>query len=243
MKAIRFTAYQNMPSYRKPTSFILKESYPLPPYSSVIGMIHAACGFTNYIDMDISIQGRYYSSTSELYTKYEFGKATKYEADRHNVKLSGANKDYGMTRGMGNVEVLVDVELLIHIKPKDETMLKGIEAGLQFPQAYLALGRWEDLIRIDSVDVVDVMDVMLEKRVRLSYDAYIPQQLENALDEDEVKVSGTIYKLNKKYIIDPRTRMRQWERQILARYAMQGSVINSGENLLLDKDNNPVFFA
>lgn len=243
MKAIRFSAYQNMPSYRKPTSFILKESYPLPPYSSVIGMIHAACGFTDYVDMDVSIQGRYYSSTSELYTKYEFGKATKYESDRHNVRLTGVDKDYGMTRGMGNVEVLVDVELLIHVKPKDEAMLDVIEAGLRLPQAYLALGRWEDLIRIDSIDVVDVMDTMLERMVRLSYDAYIPHRIESDLDEDEITVSGTMYKLNKKYRIDPSTHMRRWERQILARYAMRGSVINSGECLVLDKDNNPVFFA
>ena len=41
MKGVRIEAYQNLVNYRKPTSFQLKESYPLPPYSTVIGMIHA----------------------------------------------------------------------------------------------------------------------------------------------------------------------------------------------------------
>lgn len=44
-KAVRIIAYQNMASYRVPSSLAIKESYPLPPYSSVIGMVHAACGF------------------------------------------------------------------------------------------------------------------------------------------------------------------------------------------------------
>ncbi|WP_306438784.1 CRISPR-associated protein Cas5 [Lucifera butyrica] len=236
-------AYQNMPSYRKPTSFILKESYPLPPYSSVIGMIHAACDFKSYVDMDVSVQGRYYSSTSELCTKYEFGNGTKYESGRHNVKLSAADKDYGMIRGMGNVEVLVDMELLIHIKPKDEAMLETIAQGLSYPNVYLALGRWEDLIRIDSVDIVDIKDTELERRIKLSYDAYIPKIIEQQFDEYEVNFSGTIYKLNKKYVINSKTGMRKWDEQIIARYATRGSQINSGEYMLIDDDNYPVFLA
>ncbi len=34
-----------MVNYRVPTSFQLKESYPLPPYSTVIGMVHSLCNF------------------------------------------------------------------------------------------------------------------------------------------------------------------------------------------------------
>ena len=243
MKTIRLKAYQNMPSYRKPTSFILKESYPLPPYSSVIGMIHAACGFQDYVDMDISVQGHYYSATSELYTKYEFGNGTKYENGRHNVKLSGKDQDYGMIRGMGNVEVLVDVELLIHIKPHNDDLIDSIVQGLLYPQAYLALGRWEDLLRIDTVEVIEVQEERLSKRVSLGYDAYIPRKIEKRFDEDEIDITGTIYKLNKKYSIDPKIKMRRWDTQISARYATQGSQINPGEKIQMDADGNVVFFA
>ena len=44
-RAIRLDCFQNLVNYRKPSSFIIKETYPLPPYSTVSGMIHAACGF------------------------------------------------------------------------------------------------------------------------------------------------------------------------------------------------------
>lgn len=242
MKAIRIKAYQNMPSYRKPTSFILKESYPLPPYSSIIGMVHAACGFDKYVDMDISVQGLYYSATSELYTKYEFGNGTPYEEGRHNIKLSGKDKDYGIIRGMGNVEVLVDVELLIHIKPSDETMLDCIAHGLTYPKTYLALGRWEDLLKIDAVDIVEVREVCLEDTVFLQYEAYIPQKIEKLYGK-EASFCGTLYKLNKQYTIDPKTGLRKWDKQILVRHATQGSQINSDEYVMLDDDNQLVFFA
>ena len=43
-KAIRLQCFQNLVNYRKPSSFIIKETFPLPPYSTVLGMIHAACG-------------------------------------------------------------------------------------------------------------------------------------------------------------------------------------------------------
>jgi len=72
VKAIKITARQTLASYRKPSSMQIKESYPLPPYSTVIGMIHTACGFQEYVDMSISIQGSYYSKVNELYTRYEF---------------------------------------------------------------------------------------------------------------------------------------------------------------------------
>ena len=56
-RAIRLDCFQNLVNYRKPSSFIIKETYPLPPYSTVSGMIHAACGFKEYHKMKLSIQG------------------------------------------------------------------------------------------------------------------------------------------------------------------------------------------
>lgn len=55
-RAIRIDCFQNLANYRKPSSFIIKESYPLPPYSTVIGMIHAISGFDSYHKMQVSIQ-------------------------------------------------------------------------------------------------------------------------------------------------------------------------------------------
>lgn len=57
-KAIRVICKQELVNYKKPTSLLIKETYPLPPYSTVIGMIHKACDFQEYHDMQISIQGK-----------------------------------------------------------------------------------------------------------------------------------------------------------------------------------------
>ena len=65
-KVIRLQCFQNLANYRKPSSFIIKETYPLPPYSTVLGMIHAACGFQEYHPMQLSIQGTNKGKISEL---------------------------------------------------------------------------------------------------------------------------------------------------------------------------------
>ena len=173
MRAVRIKAYQNMVSYRMPSSAVIKESYPLPPYSSVIGMVHAACGFQKYVPMQVSIQGNTASHVSELYTKYEFGRYTKYENGRHNVKLQNGTDILGMTRGMGNVELLTDVELVLHIIPEEDGMVDAIADGLRYPKSYLALGRWEDLIRIDDVQVCELQQVKLKRSCVFGCNCYI----------------------------------------------------------------------
>ena len=66
MKAIKLRLYQNMANYKVATSFQLKETYPLPPYSTVIGMVHSLCDFKEYHPMKISISGNYFSKVNDL---------------------------------------------------------------------------------------------------------------------------------------------------------------------------------
>ena len=83
MKAIKLKLYQNMVNYKVPTSFQLKESYPLPPYSTVIGMVHSLCDFKEYKPMKISISGNYFSKVNDLYTRYEFKNGNPFEMGRY----------------------------------------------------------------------------------------------------------------------------------------------------------------
>ena len=69
MKAIRVKLYQESASYRKLTSFKVKETYPLPPYSTVIGMVHSLCGYKEYKEMQISVQGKNFSRVKNLYSR------------------------------------------------------------------------------------------------------------------------------------------------------------------------------
>lgn len=72
MKALRIVLTQNKAHYRKEESLQNKMTYPLPPFSTVIGGIHSACGFKEYKPMDLSIQGNYQSLSRQPYTDYSF---------------------------------------------------------------------------------------------------------------------------------------------------------------------------
>ena len=67
MKAIRLHLKQNSANYRREETINCRMTYPLPPYSTVIGAIHKACGYTDYHPMKVSIQGKYGSQKIRLY--------------------------------------------------------------------------------------------------------------------------------------------------------------------------------
>ena len=246
MKAIRIKAYQSTANYRKPTSFVIRESYPLPPYSTVIGMVHAACGFESYVPMKVSIAGRYYSSTIDLFTQYEFGNKA-YEEGRHQLAVPSDGKCYGINRGTGHVQLLVDVELLIHIIPEEEFMLDTIAEGLKNPKIYPSLGRYEDLLRIDEVQVVELQEVDTdEEEVSLRYDMYIPKTLAAKTRKDaKIKIDGSVYRLNKCFSVDAKTGFRQWTERIEAVHISKEKDFEN-DTVLADMDGEekyPVFPA
>lgn len=245
MKAIMLKLTQNLVNYKRPTSFQLKETYPLPPYSTVIGMIHSACGFEEYKEMDISIQGKHHSRINDLYTRYEFAGAN-FENGRHNIKLRDDEKKdkfYGAMRGVSTCELLVDVELLLHIRPKDESLIPIIYENLKNPQEYISLGRREDIARIEKVKIVEIRQDELKIDTSLKYDAYIPI---TCFDEEDFESKATIYNLNKKYTkitIKKGTEIRDWEKVKVIHGIANRDSIYKGTNTFIDEFNNILFLA
>ena len=80
-EAVRIRIEQDLVNYKKPMSFQLKESYPLPPYSTVIGMIHNMCRYEEYVNMQISIQGQYKSKVNDLITYQKVQKLREKEKE------------------------------------------------------------------------------------------------------------------------------------------------------------------
>lgn len=76
MKALRIRLQQSSANYRKEESDTNKMTYPLPPFSTVIGALHDACGYKEYHPMDLSIQGKYESMHREPYTDHCFLNST-----------------------------------------------------------------------------------------------------------------------------------------------------------------------
>ncbi|WP_430535278.1 type I-B CRISPR-associated protein Cas5b [Listeria rocourtiae] len=181
MKAIRIKLWQDLVNYKKPTSFQLKETYPLPPYSTVIGLVHTMCGFTSYHPMEISIQGKYFSKVNDLYTRYEFKNGMTYDEKRHQLKVG----DYGVGRGVATAELLVDVELLLHVIPEDQGLVEQIAEAFREPVEYPSLGRREDIATIQEVKVVWVEKKEAEEDWKLDngYGAYVPISI---IEKDDV---------------------------------------------------------
>lgn len=76
MKLLRIKLTQNKGHYRKEETVDNKMTYPLPPFSTVIGALHNACNFKEYHPMDISIQGKYKNLEKEAYTDHLFLNST-----------------------------------------------------------------------------------------------------------------------------------------------------------------------
>lgn len=201
MKGIKLAIHQDMVNYRRPTSFQLRETYPLPPISTVIGMVHNLCGYQKYEPMDVSIQGNYFSKTNDLYTRYEFKNGMKFEKARHQLKVN----DYGVSRGIGYTELLVDVNLILHIVPKDQGKVEEIYQYLKYPAEFPSLGRREDLANFEKVSIVEIEEKELEDDMefRDHWSAYMPI---DKVDEGAISIeaegtglSGTRFILPKVY--------------------------------------------
>lgn len=233
-KAIRLECYQNMPNYKKPASMEFKESFKLPPYSTVIGMIHKVCDFKEYKPMQISIQGNTKSIVSDMYTRYFFT-PNKCESDRVyfdiiNKKEEDKKLQAGLIRGTGVAELIVNVDLIIHIVPEDESLFNEILDKLKKPSIYPALGRHEDILRIDKVDIVELENT---DEITLKNDAYIPLSI---LEKIELDIAGTIYNLNK--VFSKKNNIRYWEEKIKVKYVKSGEVFYFDEDNTIKKEKN-----
>lgn len=114
MKAIRLKLRQASANYRREETVDNKMTYPLPPFSTVIGALHKACGYQEYHPMDISIQGKYGSLKKKVYTDHCF--------------LNRTENDRGILVKMVNPEMLSSayVEVAQAKKAQGNDFYKGI---------------------------------------------------------------------------------------------------------------------
>lgn len=228
MKALRLKLYQQTACYKKPFAFKVSETYPLPPYSTVKGMLHSVLEADTFIPMKLSIQGLYDTIVTDYQTHYFF--KTK-NTNEFAITMDGL----GIERNFNNIttmpiymHMLLNVELLIHIQTEIEIMKKLKEQiGSNY---HLSLGRWEDLVRVDECEIVDIRECTEDYSLR--YNAYVPRRIleyENYFP----------YNLNWKYKIV--NGVRVWEK-IPVGYVEKGEFIHNIEELAIDSFGDLVFF-
>lgn len=229
MKALRLKLYQQTACYKKPFAFKVSETYPLPPYSTVKGMLHAVLEATSLIPMKISIQGKYDTLATDYQTHYFFKKDTTKEFA---LTLDGL----GIERDMEDIttmpiymHMLYDVVLVIHVQA-EEAVLSELERKINSGTTHLSLGRWEDLVRVDECEIVELREC--EDEPLLKYNAFVPLKMLN----DETHFP---YKLNWTYRIVKGVRV--WEK-IHAGYVLMGEPIEEFEELKIDSKGDLIFF-
>ena len=213
MKILKLKLFQETACYKKPFAFKVAETYPLPPYSTVIGMFHKILKAKpgEYFPMNISIQGNYESIFSNYQT----------------LRMFKGDKVTSMPR---NVHLLLNVDLLIHVKADDEIINKIYENIVNGEETF-TLGRNEDLVRVDEIKFVE--NVINESGYINKYNAFIPS---NIYDEDEVQ--GINYRLNTTYVIE--NNLRKWNK-VDVKFVEKHT--NTGlENIDKDEDGDYMFF-
>lgn len=222
MECLRVKLYTPTGIFKNPLSIKGIEIYPLPPYSTIIGLIYRAMGRKwNGEYFQISIQGDYQA----IYRDYVWFK-------KHNFK------DKELSRLPLQVPILYNLWLLIHIKASEE-LLNEIENGLKEPKELLFLSGGEYPVKVEEVKRVKCFEKRLseEETITLNYNAYIPKKF-----KEKISLSGTgegvLFSLSYFYKNSQKPKTYSW---IDAYYLQKGTEICG--SLILDEDNNPVFLA
>ena len=137
LKILKLNLFQETACYKKPLALKVAETYPLPPYSTIIGMFHKILQAKpgEYFDMNISVQGEYES----IFTNYQ------------NLRMyKGKDKVTSMPR---NVHQLLNINLVIHVQAEDEVIDKIYQNIVNGKETF-SLGRNEDMVRIDGIKYV-----------------------------------------------------------------------------------------
>lgn len=227
-EVLRLTLFQETACYKKPTAFKVGETYPLPPYSTVKGMLHHLLQADRFIPMKLCIQGTYESRVVDYQSHYFFKKRGVAELPLTMDGLAYRPPYEYMTTMPIYMHMLLNVKLVIHISAEAET-LDQIEQAL-LSGVSISLGRWEDLVRVDECKRIPLFENDDERRT--PYPMYWPVS-------DEEDVSGVPYRLNWKYKIV--RGIRQWQR-IKVRY-IQAGFMPWTSNVRWDEEGFPVIFA
>lgn len=213
MKILKLELFQESACYRKPFAFKVAETYPLPPYSTVIGMLHKVLKAQSgeYFPMNISVQGEYES----IFNNYQ--------------TLRNYKENNEITKMPRNISQLYNVKIIIHVKAEDDIIDK-IYNNIINNEETVTLGRNEDIVRIDSVKIIKDLILVTNKPIN-KYNVYVPNYMSNDM-------FGINYRLNTTYVI--KNDLRKWSK-VNVKYVEKHTNRNI-KNVLQDEDGDLMYF-
>ncbi|MEO0290627.1 MAG: CRISPR-associated protein Cas5 [candidate division WOR-3 bacterium] len=217
MKALKIKLYQPVANYRPHYSMQVRHSYPLPPPSAVIGLIHRVLGMKSgntYRDegetikgLDVAILGKY----GGIGWDYQWLLSPQVKGDRNILFTSSISplKNVKFKQVPGKIQLLIDVDLVLYLKidfdlykkeTKDEVKrklnwrneddaLEGIKKAFFQPAETPYLGRAEDLIIVKKAEFAEKITQQEIYELK-NYSAWIPLNIAKDFD-----IYGPVYNL------------------------------------------------
>ncbi|PFP91688.1 type I-B CRISPR-associated protein Cas5 [Bacillus cereus] len=215
--ALRVKLYQQTACYKKPMAQKAKETYPLPPYSTVKGFLHYVLGANELIPMEISIQGTH-------------------EGKLFDLQIHHFYKSKEVTTMPMHVHMLKEISLIFHVRA-EQNVLEQLQTALENINEASSLGRREDLAVIEGVKLVMLNKRQTKEIITLKNDIYIPRHC--IVDRlDYMNYKGISYRLNTVYQV--KQGIRTWE-TVQTQFFRKGEGLNSPQ-YMEDEDGHIVFF-
>jgi CRISPR-associated protein Cas5t len=209
---LKIKIYQPNAHYRVPFSYQRRFTYPIPPYSTVKGLICNLMGIKDEDDerlkkikgLSLAIYGRYENLTKEYIWFRNLSK------DSHISKFHSVNNrilDNVPQHPGGQMPVTIDVlhnvSLIIYIYHPDEDFLNRIKDSFEYPSNRLSvihLGRSEDWLVFQEIKLP--VKLIKDSSMNIRYYTWIPSKdyaQEDFINEDYGdffdRLNGNIFRL------------------------------------------------
>lgn len=260
---LRIRIYQPQAHYRVPFTYQRRHTYPIPPYSTVIGFLCNVLGiddqekeeYRKLRAIKISIAGRFESKTTE-YTWFR-NLSQSAHVDRfgsiENRSIGGHVEHIGGQSPL-SIDILNDVRLVIHLAHEDKSFLEYIRASLKNPVQRLEilhLGRAEDWIVIEEIARIRELSACNFQREdgNFRHFFWIPEQVfpeANHPESSFTNYEGLIYRLPTFWTVEDYTHTPNRHGRRIFEYitAKLSDGLLVGKNVLFDKESRlPVFLA
>lgn len=171
MKFLRLKISGSFNSFRQPDFHTYHKTLPLPPKTTVGGMLGAALGISpkevndNWLETNrfqMGIVGDANGKTSDLWQirKYEGKQISSFKKFRDEVEKGQARESYDVTTPYKTAvivrELLYACEFVIYFSFLDNNDYLLIKTHLENPAWALSLGREDELIKIKSIEEVEI---------------------------------------------------------------------------------------
>lgn len=218
-KTLFIELFQPFAQYRNPFTFYYAQTFPLPPKSTIIGLLQNACndwygnkfGMENWWNLKISIHGGFESIfwNYQSLIKGELGITENGLWINKHDKNPGGNiwlpiygEGLSSQRSPVSQQELFNGHLFIFIKAigdKQIELLGEIKDVLERPRKILYLGRSEDIVFIKNKNIKEVQGDEIEQikglegDIKLTYPTYIKLKAKKNEDVKEFPIKTKKY--------------------------------------------------